>query len=82
MGSDGLREVIEQIKQSFDHAVIKGSVFSDEDCSIKLDGLNNCVALKSELISQNPNKMCDCIIFKSNDGIIIGIVEMKGGKKS
>jgi hypothetical protein len=72
-----LRDIIKQIGQKYDHVSISGSSFTDHGCTVKLDNLGDYIALKSEFLCKNPESMCDCIVFKANDGIIIGAIELK-----
>jgi len=49
---------------------------SEQSCELKLDNLNDYVILKGEKLCQQ-YKICDCIIFTSDNDNIIGIVELK-----
>jgi hypothetical protein len=50
---------------------------SDRGCTFKLDGLPKRFVLKGEKISTD-SKICDCIVFVVQNGLFIGIVELKG----
>lgn len=67
-------QILNWIKSKYNSAVVTRC--SEKGCELKLNGLRSCVALKGEVICQD-RKICDYIIFKINNTIIIGIVELK-----
>lgn len=67
-------QILNRIKNNYNHAVVTRC--SEKGCELKLDSLKNYVVLKGEVICQG-QKICDYIIFKINNSIIIGIVELK-----
>lgn len=77
MGGARLRNIIGQIEQKYSHVSISGSNFTDHGCAVKFDNLSDYIALRSELLCKNPESMCDCIVFKASDGIVIGAIELK-----
>lgn len=66
--------VINCIKNNYTNAIIPRCY--KMGCHLGLNGLNNYVILKGERICTD-RKICDCIIFTSDNYIIIGIVELK-----
>ena len=72
-----MRNIIEQIEQKYSHVSISGSNFTDHGCTVKFDNLSDYIALRSEFLCKNPENMCDCIVFRASDGIIIGAIELK-----
>jgi len=85
-------EIVDLIKNKFPKAVIKETQLSEKghkSPKVIFDRLVNFVALKGEILrddylkdylkrNSQTFKICDCIIFKFNDDVIIGIIEMKG----
>jgi hypothetical protein len=88
--------IIYQISNKFSKAII--TKCSEKGCTLKFDGLGNFVAFKGEElikdsmfkkllpdligISGNDPNICDCIIFKANGDIIIGIIDLKSHNPS
>jgi hypothetical protein len=66
--------VINRIKKNHTNATIPRC--SEIGCHLRLNGLNNYVVLKGEKICKD-RKICDCIIFTSDNYITVGIVELK-----
>lgn len=66
--------VINCIKNNYPNAIIPRCY--EMGCHLRLNGLNNYVILKGERMCKD-RKICDCIIFTSDNYIIIGIVELK-----
>lgn len=65
--------IIQKIKRKYNFAKLD---CCDEQCSLRVDTGKNHVILKGELLTQNqPEKICDCIIFQDDKKIII--VELK-----
>jgi len=93
MNNEGC-DIVNKIRANFKKAEI--TKCREEGCILKLDKLGIFIALKgenlikdsrfqgllSELIkSQGDNpKICDCIIFKENGDVIIGLIELKSQK--
>lgn len=65
---------IDCVKNDFSNAVISNC--QEGRCKLNLDGLNNYVLLKGEIICTD-RKICDCIIFTKDNLIIIGTIELK-----
>lgn len=66
--------VIDSIRADFSDKIIP--CCDDNGCTLRLNDLNDYIIMKGERICID-RKMCDCIIFKNNNIIIIGIVELK-----
>ena len=66
--------VINRIKNIHTNAII--SRCYEMGCRLKLNGLNNYIILKGEKMCID-RKICDCIIFISENYITVGIVELK-----
>ncbi len=64
------------VRHRFGHAVRKRC--AESGCELKLDGLGNHIVLKGELLFRD-RKMPDCMVFKTNGRVIIGVVELKSG---
>jgi len=85
-------EIVNLIKDKYPKAVIENTQLSEKghkSPKVIFDGLLNFVALKGETLrddylkdylkrNSQTFKICDCIIFKFNDDVIIGVIEMKG----
>lgn len=67
--------VIRCIKSNFSGAII--ACCSEKGCRLRHNGLTNYIILKGERICKD-RRICDCIIFIKDNGIIIGIIELKG----
>ncbi len=76
MNNSEYADIIDLIRSKFSYAVITRC--SEKKCNLGLEKLGTFVALKGELVCQDSQKMCDCIIFKANSDFDIGIVELKG----
>ena len=66
--------IIDSIKENFSNSIVK--LCSEKKCKLKTYNLKNYVILKGEKVCKNI-KISDCIIFKGNGDLIIGIVELK-----
>jgi len=66
--------IINRIKNNHINAVIPRC--HEMGCHLRLNGSNNYVILKGERMCKD-RKICDCIIFTSDNYIIVGIIELK-----
>jgi len=46
-------------------------------CSLKVDGISNCVIVKPESLGDDGSKMCDCIAFWQRQELVVAVVELK-----
>jgi hypothetical protein len=89
-------DIVDKIRQNFNNATIDKC--SEKGCTLRLNNLGNFLALKGEVLIEDPRfkdlisklinqqgenpNMCDYIIFKANGDFIICLVELKGQKPS
>lgn len=64
------------VHRKYGHAVRERC--AEHGCELRLNGLGNHIVLKGESLHTD-RRMPDCIVFKTNGRVIIGIVELKSG---
>ena len=65
--------IIKFIKDNYPDKIIKHC--KESGCELSLVGIRNHIMLKGEKLSNE--MVCDCIIFKKNNTLVIGLVELK-----